>query len=95
MDPRQDKIEKIQREINETKHLLQQNTNKIIDREANLEELEHKSANLMLNSNSFKRSAKFLKTDRCVGYYAPILIIMCLVTIFIVIIVSSVNRKKN
>ena len=85
-------IKAIEKEIDETKYLLQQNTQKIVERDSHLDDIEHKSAGLMLNANTFKRKAKTLKTNKCFSYYLPTILI---VLFFFIIIIIILSRSKN
>jgi len=92
MNSPQNRINAIEKEIDETKYLLQQNTHKIVERDSHLDDIEHKSAGLMLNANTFKRKTKTLKRNNCVSYYLPTIIIVLFFFIIIVILISKAKK---
>ena len=57
-DPR---LALLNKEIDETKLILKENTEKVIDRDNNLNELDHKSARLNLSAERFRIKSRNLK----------------------------------
>ena len=88
-------IKAIEKEIDETKQLLKNNTEKLIERDSHLEELEHKSASLALSSGSFRTKTKKLSTKMFFQKYFPLLlaILFCFIVLLIIIISSSSRHK--
>ena len=90
------KINILNKEIDETKALLQKNTDKIVERNNHLEEIEHATASLSLSSGRFRVKSKKLKQNMCLEKYYPLfLFVMFIVIILIIIILSGKNKNKN
>ena len=90
----QNSIKAIEKEIDETKHLLKNNTEKLLERDSHLEELEHKSASLALSSGSFRAKTKKLSTRMCFQKYFPLLLAILFCFIVLIIIITSSSRHK-
>ena len=82
-------IKNINKEIDETKYLLQQNCEKVIERGENIDELDSRAAVLSLSSINFKKKSKNLKNRLCCNSYLPYIIFLIIfISILIIIIVS-------
>ena len=90
----QKKIGNIQREIDETKHLLRDNTEKLIERDNHLDDIGHKSANLALNSQTFQTRARNLKTKMCIKSYMIQIIGAIIILCIVLYIIISSSKKK-
>jgi hypothetical protein len=92
-DPR---LALLNKEIDDTKLILKANTDKVIERDSNLNELDHKSARLNLSSERFRIKTKKLKQNMCLKSYFPLFlsILFVFIVIMIIIISSSKNRKN-
>ena len=62
-------MDSIQKQIDETRHLLKENTDKLIERDSHLDD-ERQTANLTLNSNRFKRNTAKLKRKMIFNYFS-------------------------
>ena len=80
-------IETIGKQIDETRHLLQDNTNKLIERDSHLDDIERQTANLELNSHRFKRKTRGLKHRMMWNYSFFAIGIMVSLFVMIVIII--------
>jgi hypothetical protein len=92
-DPR---LALLNKEIDETKKILKENTEKVIDRDNNLNELDHKSARLNLSSERFRIKSRNLKKNLCLKSYFPLFLsILLLFIVIMIIIISSKKDRKN
>ena len=90
------KIALLSKEINETKEILKANTEKVIERDNHLDDLDHKSARLSLSSERFRIKTRDLKRNMCLKTYFPLcLAILFLFIVLLIIIVSSSKNRKN
>ena len=80
-------LETIGKQIDETRHLLQDNTNKLIERDSHLDDIERQTANLDLNSHQFKRKTRKLKHRMMWNYSFFAIGIMVSLFVMIVIII--------
>ena len=86
-------LETIGKQIDETRHLLKKNTDKLIERDSHLDDIERQTANLELNSNRFKINTRNVKRRMIFQYYSCYLFII-LILFFIIFIVIAYNSKK-
>uniref|UniRef100_A0A6C0IY54 V-SNARE coiled-coil homology domain-containing protein n=1 Tax=viral metagenome TaxID=1070528 RepID=A0A6C0IY54_9ZZZZ len=85
-------INDLSKQVDETKHLLMKNCDKIIERGNNIDELDHKAAALNLSSVQFKKNTKTLKNKMwCQKNYC----IFIVFTLLIIVILILVIPKKN
>ena len=89
-----EKTEEVQKKLNETTRLLKNNTDKLIERDSHLDDMESRSAALLLNSNTFKRKARELRRKEYIRSYSCISIIIGVVLLLIVIIFITTHRNK-
>jgi len=84
-------IDLIGKQIDETRHLLLDNTNKLIERDSHLDDIERQTANLELNSYRFKKQTKTLKTKMILNHY---LYTICVIVsiIFMICIILLINK---
>ena len=80
-------LETIGKQIDKTRHLLQDNTNKLIERDSHLDDIERQTANLELNSHRFKRQTRKLKHRMMWNYSFFAIGIMVSIFVMIVIII--------
>ena len=87
--------EAIEKTLNETRELLRDNTNKIIERENYLNEIEGKTEYLSFNSQQFKKKTRSLKTRMWIQKHSCciIAICICLFVTFVLIILSLKTDK--
>ena len=96
MDWNDPKLALLNKEVNETKELLKNNTEKVIERDNHLEELDHKSASLSLSSERFRIKTRDLKRNMCLKKYFPLcLSILFVFIVLMIIIISSSKNRKN
>jgi len=86
------KLQNINKEIDETKHLLQHNCEKVIERGEHLDQLDSRAAVLSLSSVNFKKKSKKLKNRLCCNSYLPYIIISVILIVILIIIITS--RKQ-
>ena len=85
-------IENLNKQVDETKHLLMQNCEKIIDRGENLEELDNKAVALSLSSHGFKKNTRKLKNKM----WCQQKIYLCIpLFLFIIIIIIAIVRTNK
>lgn len=78
----------MQKQIDETRHLLKENTDKLIERDSHLDDIERQTANLTLNSTRFKQNTAKLKRKMIYNYYSFWgCVFICFFFLIIVIIV--------
>jgi hypothetical protein len=87
-----EKPEEVKRQLDETTQLLKNNTNKLVERDSHLDDIESRSAQLLLNSNTFRREARTLRRKQCISSYSCIMIGFSIFIILIVIIIVSTNK---
>ena len=85
-----EKPEEVKRQLDETTQLLKNNTNKLIERDSHLDDIESRSAQLLLNSRTFRKEARTLRRKECINAYSCIMIgFGCVFIIIIIIIMTS------
>lgn len=83
-------IDNLNKELDETKYLLQQNTEKVIERGNTLDDLDHKTASLNLSAVNFRKKSRNFKNKIWWKDKTPyIIVIIIIIIILIIIIVSS------
>jgi len=82
----------LNQEVDETKHLLMKNCEKIIERSNNLDELDYKAALLNLSSVNFKKNTKKLKNK--MWYQKNCCIFISVAILIIVILILLLFKKK-
>jgi t-SNARE complex subunit (syntaxin) len=82
----EDKLSKIQDEINRTKDVMKDNINKTIARGEKLEQIEDKAENLNNRAKTFQSTAKAARRQMCWQNWRNILLIVLVVTIISVIL---------
>ena len=87
-----EKPEEVKRQLNETTQLLKNNTNKLIERDSHLDDIESRSAQLLLNSRTFRKEARTLRRKECMNAYSCIMVGFGSVIIIIIIIIISTNK---
>ncbi|KAJ3429625.1 vamp (vesicle associated membrane protein) [Anaeramoeba flamelloides] len=85
----EDRLTKVQKEVDEVKNIMGENIDKVIDRGEKLENLEERSTQLNENSYQFKKGATKLKRNMCMQNLKLTLIIAMIVIIIILIIVLA------
>ena len=90
-----EKTEEVQKKLDETTRLLKNNTNKLIERDSHLDDMESRSAALLLNSNTFKRKARELRRNECMRSYSCISIIAGCILLLIVVIIITTHKNKH
>jgi len=84
-------IKTIEKQIDETRHLLKENTNKLVERDSHLDDIERQTANLQLNSNRFKKNTVKLKRKMITNYYMFWIIISFILMIIIILIIKLIS----
>jgi len=99
---RNNPILECQEKIKEVKNVMIENTNKVIERGTQLEELDEKTLQLEYHSEEFKQSSRILKRPfikKTIIYliliFAIILIIIVIVTVLILIVVGVIEIVKK
>ena len=87
-------LETIGRQIDETRHLLAENTNKLIERDSHLDDIEKQTANLQLNSNRFRIKTRRMKNRMIADYYFKIISIIVLL-VFIIVLIIVIKYSRN
>jgi len=84
-------LEVIGKQIDETRHLLLDNTNKLIERDSHLDDIERQTANLELNSYLFKKNSRKLKHKMICNNYLYIFFFIGGITalIFIILLINK------
>jgi len=84
-------LEVIGKQIDETRHLLLDNTNKLIERDSHLDDIERQTANLELNSYLFKKNSRKLKHKMICNHYLYIFFVIGGITalIFIILLINK------
>ena len=90
------KREAIEKNLNETRELLRDNTNKIIERDNHLNNIEQKTEYLSFNSGRFKKHTRELKARMWFKQHMCC-IIAIVISVFIVtlIIILSQDSQNN
>lgn len=88
-----EKPEEVKRQLDETTQLLKNNTNKLVERDSHLDDIESRSAQLLLNSHTFRKEARTLRRKQCINSYSCIMIGFACVIIIIVIITMSTYKS--
>ena len=86
-------IDKLTKEVDETKHLLMKNCEKVIERGNTLDSIDNKAATLNLSSVSFKKTSTQLKNKMWWQEKSCIFIISGILLIIIIIIIASSTKK--
>jgi hypothetical protein len=87
-------LETIGKQIDETRHLLADNTNKLIERDSHLDDIERQTANLHLNSNSFRMKTRNLKNRMQADYYFKMIsFVLCFFFVIGVIIIIKYSEN--
>lgn len=90
-----EKTEEVKKQLDETTRLLKNNTNKLIERDSHLDDMESRSAALLLNSHTFKKHARTLRRKECMRSYSCISIMVgCILLLIVVIIITTHKNKK-
>ena len=84
--------EAIEKTLNETRELLRDNTNKIIERENYLNDIEGKTEYLSFNSGLFKKNTRKFKTKMWIQKHSCF-IIGLVITLFIIILIIVLSYK--
>ena len=87
-------IRQLNNEVDETKKVLLDTCDKLIDREGKLDNMAEKTELLRDNSTSFRRNTSSLKRQMWIKQYqCPIIISIFLILIIIIIAVSNTKKK--
>ena len=88
-------LENIHKQVDETKHLLMNNCNKIIERGEKIDTLDERAAVLNLSSVSFKKNTRKLKNKMWWQEKRCIFVAIIIIILLILIIVFTYKSKKN
>jgi hypothetical protein len=91
----QEKIIAINNEIDDTKNLMMENLDKVLERGENIDKIASTSNKLQEQASSFKRGAIDLKKEMCLRNWKIIATISLGVLIFILLIVFAILMTKN
>jgi len=81
-----DRLTQVTYQVDQVRGIMQQNIEKTIERGANLEELDEKSAMLEQRSVTFSKNSRSLKNQMKWRYYRNILLILLILAVIIVLI---------
>jgi vesicle-associated membrane protein 7 len=87
-------IETLTKEVDETKHLLMKNCEKVIERGNTLNNIDEKAADLNASSVTFKKTSTQLKNKIWWQEKSCMFIGVGVTIIIIVIIIASATHKK-
>ena len=86
-------IDKLTKEVDETKHLLIKNCEKVIERGNTLDSIDNKAAALNLSSVSFKKTSTQLKNKMWWEEKSCIFIVVGIFLLIIINIIASSIKK--
>eukprot|EP00761_Pharyngomonas_kirbyi_P012128 gb/GECH01012155.1/.p1 GENE.gb/GECH01012155.1/~~gb/GECH01012155.1/.p1 ORF type:complete len:209 (+),score=44.73 gb/GECH01012155.1/:1-627(+) len=89
-NPQNDKVSKVQSEINEVKDIMRDNIDRVLERGERLEDLSGRAEDLQRSSKMFVGTARKAKRKMCMRnfYITIILIIVILVILAVVILIA-------
>jgi len=93
IDTNNNNIDKLTKEVDETKQLLMKNCEKVIERGNTLDSIDDKAAALNLSSVSFKKTSIQLKNKMWWQDKSCIFIVAGILVIIIIIIIASSTKK--
>lgn len=89
------KIKDVQKQVDETTHIMKDNIESIIERGEKIENLEMKTIQLEKDAKDFRGKARDLKRHFCIQNAKMIGIISCIVIVIILIIIAAIYGSAN
>ncbi|KAJ5071828.1 vesicle-associated membrane protein [Anaeramoeba ignava] len=85
-----DTFTKMKNDLDETKHIMKKNIDKIIDRENKLDDLIDKTENLGKYAANFKKTSRNVKRRMCWEKYKTTIVLLLVITVFIYFVAAGI-----
>lgn len=95
MSAEDDRLNKIQAEIDRTKGVMKTNIDKTIQRGDKLDSLEDKAENLNTRAGMFRNNARAVNRHFCIRYWRNVALVLVILAVVIVVIYFAVTGGKK
>jgi t-SNARE complex subunit (syntaxin) len=95
LENKDEKIIKVDKQINEVKNIMRDNMEKAFDRNIKLETIEDKSVNMLKQAEMFEKQAASVRRSMCLKKYKVYCIILFVIAIVVTICALSIKYKYD